>query len=125
MPANEDGQEQELVFGKRDYERKFFSDETNLSFVRCFLENAKCDPITGEVGKPGPYSLTTPTTVLQLIALAGGLRDFAQSDKILIIRTEKGRPISYKFDYKAVASGKRTGLAANIELKPGDTIIVP
>jgi type I restriction enzyme R subunit len=51
MPAGEDGQEQELVFGKKDYERKFFSDETNLSFVRCFLDNAKCDPITGEAGK--------------------------------------------------------------------------
>ncbi|MFA6545342.1 MAG: DEAD/DEAH box helicase family protein [Limisphaerales bacterium] len=51
VPANEDGQEQELVFGKKDYERKFFSDETNLSFIRCFLDNAKCDPITGEVGK--------------------------------------------------------------------------
>ncbi|MBI3413797.1 MAG: DEAD/DEAH box helicase family protein [Verrucomicrobia bacterium] len=51
VPANEDGQEQELVFGKRAYERKFFSDETNLSFVRCFLDHAKCDPITGETGK--------------------------------------------------------------------------
>lgn len=51
VPANEDGQEQELVFGKKDYERKFFSDETNLSFIRCFLDNAKRDPITGEVGK--------------------------------------------------------------------------
>jgi type I restriction enzyme R subunit len=51
LPANEDGQETEVSFGKRDYERKFFSDETNLSFVRCFLDNAKCDPITGEPGK--------------------------------------------------------------------------
>ncbi len=51
VPTNEDGQEQEWVFGKKDYERKFFSDETNLSFIRCFLDNAKCDPITGEVGK--------------------------------------------------------------------------
>jgi len=51
VPANEDGQEQELVFGKKDYERKFFSNETNLSFVRCFLDNAKRDPITGEMGK--------------------------------------------------------------------------
>jgi type I restriction enzyme R subunit len=51
MPADEDGQETEVTFGKRDYERKFFSDETNLSFIRCFLDNAKCDPITGEVGK--------------------------------------------------------------------------
>jgi type I restriction enzyme R subunit len=47
----EDGQEQEMVFGKRDYERKFHSEETNLSFVRCFLENALRDPITGETGK--------------------------------------------------------------------------
>jgi type I restriction enzyme R subunit len=51
LPPDEDGQETEVTFGKRDYERKFFSDETNLSFVRCFLENAKCDPITGEPGK--------------------------------------------------------------------------
>ena len=51
VPANEDGQEQELVFGKKDYERKFFSDETNLSFVRCFFDNAKRDPLTGEIGK--------------------------------------------------------------------------
>ena len=51
LPPDEDGQETEVTFGKRDYERKFFSDETNLSFVRCFLDNAKRDPLTGEVGK--------------------------------------------------------------------------
>jgi type I restriction enzyme, R subunit len=50
-PADENGEETELVFGKKDYEKKFFSDETNLSFVRCFLDNAKRDPLTGEVGK--------------------------------------------------------------------------
>ena len=49
--ADESGQETELTFGKRDYERKFFSDETNLSFVRCFLDHAKRDPLTDEVGK--------------------------------------------------------------------------
>jgi type I restriction enzyme R subunit len=51
LPPAEGGQEQELVFGKKDYERKFFSDETNLSFIRCFLDHARRDPITGEVGK--------------------------------------------------------------------------
>src|SRR5438876_1590491 len=51
VPANENGEETELVFSKKDYEKKFFSDETNLSFVRCFLDNAKCDPLTAEVGK--------------------------------------------------------------------------
>lgn len=51
VPADEEGRESEIVFRKRDYERKFFSDETNRSFARCILENARCDPITGEVGK--------------------------------------------------------------------------
>jgi type I restriction enzyme R subunit len=51
VTADEDGQETELVFEGRDFERKFFSDETNLSFVRCFLDNAKTDPLTGETGK--------------------------------------------------------------------------
>jgi type I restriction enzyme R subunit len=51
VPADENGEETELVFGKKDYEKKFFSDETNLSFVRCFLDNAKLDPLTAEVGK--------------------------------------------------------------------------
>jgi type I restriction enzyme R subunit len=58
VPADEDGQEQELVFGKRAYERKFFSDETNLSFVRCFLDHAKCDLITGEVGKTVMFAVS-------------------------------------------------------------------
>ena len=49
--SSEEDLEQEVVFTKRHYERKFFSDETNLSFVRCFLDNAKCDPLTGEIGK--------------------------------------------------------------------------
>lgn len=45
------------MFGKKDYERKFFSDETNLSFIRCFLDNAKCDPITGEPGKTTMFAV--------------------------------------------------------------------
>jgi len=49
--TTEDGEEVEVVFGKKSYERKFFSDETNQSFVKCFLDNAKVDPITGEIGK--------------------------------------------------------------------------
>ncbi len=51
VAADEDGHESELVFEGRDFEKKFFSDETNESFVRCFLDNARCDPLTGEVGK--------------------------------------------------------------------------
>lgn len=79
--------------------------------------------ITGSVAKPGPYSLTSPTTVLQLIAMAGGLTEFADRKKITIMRVENGVTLSYLFNYKDVAN--RKNLRQNIELKPGDTIIVP
>ena len=73
--------------------------------------------------KPGPYVLTAPTTVLQLISMAGGLREYAEGKKIVIMRTENGHPTGYRFNYKDVIN--RKNLKQNIELKPGDTIIVP
>ena len=79
--------------------------------------------ITGEVFKPGPYPLVGPTTVLELISIAGGLKDYADRKNILIVRNENGRPMSYLFNYKDVVSRKNLG--QNIELKPRDTVIVP
>jgi polysaccharide export outer membrane protein len=79
--------------------------------------------ITGEVVNPGAYPLTGPRTVMQLIALAGGLTEFADSNNITTLRTENGRPVSYKFRYKDVAKGK--ALSQNIELQPGDTVVIP
>ena len=79
--------------------------------------------ITGEVGKPGPYPLTSPTTVLQLIATAGGLREFAHRDQIMIMRTENEQQTTFSFDYAAVI--KRQKLQQNIFLRPGDVVVVP
>ena len=79
--------------------------------------------ITGMVAKSGNYPLTAPTTVMQLIAMAGGIQEFADSKNILVVRNENGRPVSYRFNYKEVL--KRKNLKQNIELKPGDTVIVP
>ena len=74
VAADEDGQETELTFNKRDYERKFFSDETNLSFVRCFLDHAKRDPITGEVGKTICFAVSRKHATKLLTPLARCLR---------------------------------------------------
>lgn len=49
--TNEEGDEEEDTYFKKDFMKKFFSPETNLSFVRCFLENAKRDSVSGEIGK--------------------------------------------------------------------------
>ena len=79
--------------------------------------------ITGQVGKPGPYPLNGPTTVLQLIAMAGGVAEYADKSKILVVRKEGGKDLAFPFNYSEVTNGKR--LQQNIELKPGDSVIVP
>ena len=79
--------------------------------------------ITGNVTNPGPHALTGPRTVMQLIAMAGGLTEYADKKHILIMRMENGQQRSYKFNYNDVAKGKN--LAQNILLKPGDTVVVP
>jgi len=99
-----------------------FLEDPNLTVVIKQINSRKVF-ITGEVVKPGPYSLTAPTTVLQLIALAGGLKEYAKSHKIVIVRIENGRITAYPFNYKEVTS--RKNLRQNIELKPGDTVVIP
>jgi len=97
--------------------------EPNVSVVVKAINSRKVH-IIGMVSKPGPYPLTGPTTVLQILATAGGVHEFAKSKDIKILRTdEKGVQVALKFNYKDVMNGKN--LKQNIELKPGDTIIVP
>jgi polysaccharide export outer membrane protein len=79
--------------------------------------------ITGRVLKPGSYPLTGPLTVVQLISLAGGLGEYANKGRIVILRTEQGRQVSYLFNYGDVAN--RKALDQNITLRPGDSVIVP
>ena len=79
--------------------------------------------ITGNVEKPGAYPLNTPMTVVQVIATAGGLKEFVNGKNIVILRHEAGRDVRFSFDYQAVLKGRK--LQQNIEMRPGDTVIVP
>jgi polysaccharide biosynthesis/export protein len=79
--------------------------------------------ITGNVAKPATYPLSADMNVLQLIALAGGLQEYADAKNILVIRTEDGRQQYHKFNYKEVV--KQVHPEQNIVLKPGDTVVVP
>jgi polysaccharide export outer membrane protein len=79
--------------------------------------------ITGNVAKPGTFPLIGDMNVMQLIALAGGLAEYADSKNILVMRNEGGRSQSFKFNYKDVT--KQRHVEQNIALKPGDTVIVP
>jgi polysaccharide biosynthesis/export protein len=79
--------------------------------------------ITGQVAHPGAFEIGRDTTVLQLLAMAGGFGEFADRRNVLVMRIELGTPRTFTFNYEDVV--KQRNLAQNIVLKPGDTVIVP
>ena len=100
---------------------KYISDPTVTIVVRQI--NSRKVFITGQVAHPGAYPLTGPRTVMQLIALAGGVTEYADTKNITVMRVEQGRTRSLKFNYKDVSKGRN--LQQNIPLLPGDTVVVP
>ena len=76
--------------------------------------------VVGQVGKSGEFALSGRTTVLQALALAGGFKDFAKNESIVIIRADQ---TIVPVNYKRIADGRDA--TQNIVLAPGDTIVVP
>ena len=103
-------------------ESKKYLDDANITVVVKQINSRKVY-ITGQIAKQGPYTLSGPTTVMQLISMAGGVAEFSDSKNIMVLRMENGRQVAHKVNYKELVAGKK--LAQNIELKPGDTIVVP
>jgi polysaccharide export outer membrane protein len=101
--------------------RRFIEDPQATVIVKQI--NSRNVFIMGEVAKPGTYPLAGSTTILQLIATAGGLSEFARSDQIIVVRTTDGQQANLRFNYKSLIKGK--DLTQNIELHAGDTVVVP
>ena len=101
--------------------RKFLVQPPTVSVLVKEIKSRKVY-ITGQVGKPGQYEMSGPMTVVQLITVAGGLAEFADSKNITVLRSEAGKNLSYKVNYDDISKGK--SLTQNIALKPGDTVIV-
>jgi polysaccharide export outer membrane protein len=85
--------------------------------------NSRAVYIMGRVARPGRYPLNGSTSILQLIATAGGLSEWTNGENVTLMRSEQDRIATHRFNYKEVVN--RRDLAQNIELKPGDTVIVP
>lgn len=80
--------------------------------------------ITGEVVRPGSYIVRQPTTLMQAIALAGGVGPYAAKRRIQVRRrVQGGDETIYMFNYRAYESG--ADLEGNIVLRAGDVIMVP
>jgi polysaccharide biosynthesis/export protein len=79
--------------------------------------------VTGEVTHPGAFPLLPNMTVLQALTSAGGFTQFAKTKGIYVLRMEGSKQVKHSFSYKDVINGKKS--EDNIQLQPGDTIIVP
>lgn len=79
--------------------------------------------VLGQVSKPGVFQPTGKVTVLQALALAGGMTPYAEPDEIVVVRREEGVEVRYPFLYTLVLQGKEAQM--NILLASGDTVVVP
>jgi polysaccharide export outer membrane protein len=79
--------------------------------------------LTGEVVKPGSYVVRQRTTLMQAIALAGGLSPFAAKTRIQVRRRMPGGETIFAFDYRAYEVGG--DIEGNIVLRAGDVVLVP
>jgi polysaccharide export outer membrane protein len=112
---------EELGEAIREAARKFVEDPNPTVIVKEIKSRRVF--ITGRIEKPGPYPLNGKTTILQLIAMAGGLREFVDGKNISLMRSEKDRQTVHAFNYQDVV--KKGYIHQNIELKPGDVVVVP
>jgi polysaccharide export outer membrane protein len=80
--------------------------------------------IFGQVGRPGSYKLIAGVTIVDALASAGGLKDFAKKKSIYVLRQNPGGgEMKIPFNYDKFIKGK--DVDQNIQIKQNDTIVVP
>jgi polysaccharide export outer membrane protein len=78
--------------------------------------------VAGAVKLPGRYDLRSSMTVLEVIALAQGLTDFASRDRIVILRQNGQKTERIPFNYRRIADSAQQD---NFLVRPGDIVFVP
>jgi polysaccharide export outer membrane protein len=78
--------------------------------------------VIGSVKRPGRFELRSGSTVLDFLAVAEGLNEFASPSQIVVLRNVRGVTKRVPFNYKKVTRGRGHD---NFQLRPGDIIVVP
>jgi polysaccharide export outer membrane protein len=100
---------------------KFFTaDPPRVNVVVKEINSPKVS-VAGEVKKPDVYPIRQKTTLLGVIALAGGLTEWAKKDKVVVIREGKSGPEQFKLDLESILKGNKDAI---FYVQPGDTIYV-
>ena len=102
--------------------KKYLKQDPVVTVVIISLEGNRAY-VMGKVMKPGPLIISGPITVLQAISIAGGFDKFADESGIKIIRAKPDGQGVLPVHYNDIISGK--DMSTNIQLKAGDTIVVP
>ena len=77
--------------------------------------------VMGEVSKPGAYPIDATSGVLQALAAAGGLNEFADKTRIYVLRRTKDL-LRIRFTYDSLVRAQ--GNAGSFRLTPGDVVVV-
>jgi polysaccharide biosynthesis/export protein len=80
--------------------------------------------VIGEVKTPGRYEVRSRTTVLDVLAMAGGLSQYAARSRITVLRRDGETTRTLPFDFDKVTVRAGTG-QSNFCLQPGDIVVVP
>jgi polysaccharide biosynthesis/export protein len=89
-------------------------------FVGPFSEQIR---VIGEAAQPQAISYTQQMTLLDVMIKVGGLTEFADGDDAVLIRIENGKQIQYDIMINELL--KEGEITANIDMLPGDIIIIP
>ena len=83
--------------------------------------------VIGEVKTPGRYELRSRSTVLDVLAMAGGLSQYAARARITNLRRdgEAVRELPYDFEKVTARAGPKNAGQENFCVQPGDIILVP
>jgi polysaccharide export outer membrane protein len=83
--------------------------------------------VIGEVRTPGRYTLKSRSTVLDVLAMAEGLTEFAARDRIVILREgpTTTRQVAFPYDQLIAKDGSKSVAPGNFCVQPGDVILVP
>ncbi len=100
---------------------KKYIQDPNVSIILTQINSRKVY-LLGEITKVGPVDLAPGMTLLEAIANAGGLTQYANARKMYVLRNEDGKHTKIPVHYKDALKGNS---ALDLPLKPGDTIVVP
>ena len=83
--------------------------------------------VIGEVRLPGRFELKSQATVLDMLAMAGGLSEFAERGRIVVFRPNGGSTKRIPFDYDKLTAKSASTKSGdeNFCVLPGDVVVVP